>query len=128
MRPGQGRARSRPSPQLEELARALGFDLRHDDEGGSRVVPANQGDADQAFRRQVAQALGIELQDLAARLDAGDTVTVTIAMGAAPAPLPPELWEKVTGEPPGGDALRVLAMDQRLSLLLDGRRRLSVES
>ncbi|HEX2463945.1 MAG TPA: hypothetical protein VHR17_04905, partial [Thermoanaerobaculia bacterium] len=112
----------------ERLADSLGFEVVRDRRRGVVILPKNEDDDEQAFRRMAAQALGFELDSMADRLDAGESWTVTIPRDRVPSPLPPELWLRGTGEPMGPGALAMLARDQRLSLVIAGFDRLSRET
>ena len=113
---------------VERLVDSLGFEVAQDRRRGVVMVPKNEGDDDQAFRRLAAQALGFELDSMSDRLDAGESWTVTIPRDRVPSPLPPELWLRGTGAPMGPGALATLAQDQRLSLVVAGFDRLSRET
>ena len=91
---------------VERLADSLGFEVVEDRRRGVVVVPKNEGDDDQAFRRTAAQALGFELDRVSDRLGAGESWTVTIPSDRAPSPLPPELWLRSTGRADGAGGAR----------------------
>jgi hypothetical protein len=109
----------------ERLADALGFVLVEDRRRGFVLMPKKSDDDEQAFRRRAAQALGIGVESIGDRLDAGESRTLALVRDRAPSPLPPDLWARASGRPLGPDALATLVEDQSLGLLLAGYVRLS---
>jgi hypothetical protein len=110
-----------PPPDFIALAAILGFETSEESFPFlAEKVPGQIWE----HRRRTALALGWNLRAIAHRLCRGETVTLEIGRDSVTAPLPLDLWWRMTGaEVSASNALAVLVRDQGLGLMLEGLRR-----
>jgi hypothetical protein len=111
--------------RFEQLCAELGYGARWKD--GEWMLVAKPGDG--AVRGQrLARALGWDLTAIGREAEAG-TVTLEIPIETVELPLSEAEWRAITDRSaPIGDPLEALIEDQRLGLVIEGRRRLSAET
>ncbi len=111
---------------LQRLAGLMGYRLAF--RGDLFETRPAEGD-EEARRRSLSQALGIDFDALRERLRQEGSVAVTIPWLPVVLPLPLAEWAEIVGRRPERvDAVSELAKDQRLGLLLKARRRLDAST
>ncbi len=111
--------------RFAELGDTLGYRVRAENLT-AELTPME--DASAARRRRLALALGWDLSEVARELGGG-AKTLELPLAAVRLPLTASEWRQVTGEEmPAEDVLLALVKDQRLSLALEARRRVTAET
>lgn len=120
--------KAEPPPARKQFARLAGeLGYRVKLKGGTIEVLPKDGDAAERGRR-LARALEWDLIDFGRRLAEGETVTLELPVEFVPSPWPWDVWAGIVGrEVSRRKALRELATDQRLGLVMEGWRRLAPE-
>jgi hypothetical protein len=109
-----------------DLAESFGYEVRRH-RGRLEVIPDDRAGSDR--RRRLAIALGWDFVGGAHDLDNGMRVAFELGHDRARAPLDYELWRSLSGRPvDGSNALLELAMDQRIGLVIEGMRRVNLET
>jgi len=109
-----GRTRDR----LATLLDVIGLRLRQN-RGRYLVEPNN--DADGHARGLLLQPAGIDAQDIAAQLNAGRTLQITVAADTVPVPLSAERWTAMAGKHVTADRLfEAIMRDEGLAQLCHG--------
>jgi hypothetical protein len=95
--------------------------LRLRERRGVYTVEADRDDDAVALRKRLAAA-GMNIEAAAARLNAGDVVTLTPAVVALPSPLPLDVWSRVVFERPlpARSVFGAVIRDRRAALLFHG--------
>ena len=111
--------------RLEGFVDLIGLRLRRK---GRTFVVEPRSDKEDAQRSALLTSIGVNLADVASRLNAGGTIRLAIPSETVPIPLPRSVWESVIFERKTPHLLLAILADRRAALLCHGLAALDDET